>query len=420
MSRPEQAAILCGGLGTRLRPYTDQLPKPMIPCNGKPFLWHLLNQIAEKGITRFLLMTGYRAEQIHDYFGNGHQWGWDIVYSNGPIEWDTGRRLWEAKDQINDVFLLLYADNFAPFPLERMLRFREKTGLPLTFMVSPKSPGNILINDQGVVERFDKIRSEETGYVELGYMIAEKRKLLNCFDMPDCNLTEILCKLVDQKNISAWIQPDTYHSISDPERWKTAEKYLVPKKILLIDRDGVINRKAPRGHYIPNWEQIEWISENREALKQLAFEGFKFIIITNQAGIARGMVNPIDLERIHKKMTQALERDGVEVLGIYVCPHHWDDKCWCRKPEPGMLFTASKEHLFRLDKTLFIGDDIRDCQTAWNAGCGSIYLGPTTELAQLSKYERPIFSAPNLLASINCIREYFNSVDDNFTNTFTR
>jgi mannose-1-phosphate guanylyltransferase len=80
VNRPEQAVILCGGLGTRMRPYTNTMPKPMVTCNGKPFLWHLLHQLHENGVCRFFLLTGYRAEQIEEYFKNGSEWDWQIQY----------------------------------------------------------------------------------------------------------------------------------------------------------------------------------------------------------------------------------------------------------------------------------------------------------------------------------------------------
>ncbi len=89
MKRPTQAVVLCGGLGTRLKPYTNNIPKPMVSCNGKPFLWYLLHQLWEQGISNFILLTGYRAEQIKEYFNNGSEWKWNIQYSQGPQEWDT-------------------------------------------------------------------------------------------------------------------------------------------------------------------------------------------------------------------------------------------------------------------------------------------------------------------------------------------
>jgi len=381
MKRPEQAVILCGGLGTRLRPYTDHLPKPMIPCNGKPFLEYLLEQLAEKGIRRFLLLTGYLGEQIQQYFGNGTQQGWEIDYSHGPAEWDTGRRLWEAQDQMDARYLLLYSDNFVPFPLEKVLLQHERHGLPLTFMVSPKNPGNLVLDEEGIVQRYDNQRGEDRPYVEIGYMVVERDRVLPWLPKPDCSFSEALRDMGSQQQISAWVQLDAYHSISDPDRWKAAERYLQPKKILLLDRDGVINEKAAKGEYVNCWEEFRWIERTRDSLRQLSKMGFRFIVISNQAGIARGMTSPEEVERIHRKMVETLTAEGIEILQVYVCPHHWEDNCDCRKPKPGMLFQASRDHLFRLDRTVFVGDDPRDMEAAENAGCASLLFNKQIDLA---------------------------------------
>tara|TARA_B100000686_G_C16363386_1_gene748884 strand:+ start:213 stop:497 length:285 start_codon:yes stop_codon:yes gene_type:complete len=90
---PDQAAILCGGLGTRLRPITEKIPKPMVLVNGVPFLEHLICQLKENGILNIVLLTGYLGEQIQEYFGDGSKMGVNIQYSHGPADWETGRRL---------------------------------------------------------------------------------------------------------------------------------------------------------------------------------------------------------------------------------------------------------------------------------------------------------------------------------------
>ena len=375
MNRPLQAVILCGGKGTRLLPYTSEIPKPMALCNDKPFLWYLLNQLNEQGISRFLLLTGYLSEKIESYFENGSSFGWQISYSKGPVEWQTGKRLWEAKEKIDKTFLLLYSDNFTPFSLDKVFSFHHQHKKPLTFMVSKKSPGNIALDSIGTVKEYNNNRSDKKlNYVEIGYMVVEKEETFNNYEKPDCSFSLVLKKMASNRQIGAWIQNDSYYSISDNKRWKITEEYLGVKKIILIDRDGVINKKASRGEYISKWEDFIWIKETRVAMKLMANEGFKFIIISNQAGIARGNISFTELETIHNNMKNELQNDDIEILDIYICPHHWNEECLCRKPKPGMLLQASKDYLFRLDKTLYIGDDPRDVEAALNAGTDYILI----------------------------------------------
>jgi histidinol-phosphate phosphatase family protein len=409
MQKLDQAVILCGGKGTRLLPYTSKVPKPMILCNDKPFLWYLLNQLYQQGISRFVLLTGYLSDTIEEYFKDGSSFGWEISYSKGPVNWLTGRRLWEAKSFLDDSFLLLYSDNFAPFSLEKILSIHYQYNRPLTFMVSKKSPGNISLGSNGIVKEYNNTRSDSKfKYVEIGYMIVEKEKTFSNFEEIDCSFSLVLQKMAINNQINAFVQDDAYYSISDPQRWKLSEKYLKPKKIILIDRDGVINKKSKKGRYINSWTDFKWIDDTRLALKQLAKEGFKFVIITNQAGVARGITDPKELEKIHSNIINEFKKDNICILGIYSCPHHWDDDCDCRKPKAGMFFNASYDLALRLDQTIFIGDDIRDCIAAYNAGTKSVFIGNNKELTNLSQEMMPIFTTKNLSESVSNIIEHFN------------
>ena len=153
------------------------------------------------------------------------------------------------------------------------------------------------------------------------------------------------------------------------------EKFLKNKKILLLDRDGTINVKAKKARYIKNWDEFFFIEDTLKGLKILSNLGFSFIVITNQAGIGRGMVKKEDVDDIHKKMTQKLKEEGINVLKVYYCPHHWEDNCDCRKPKANLFHLASKEYLFRLDKVIYVGDDPRDMLASANAFCSGIFLG---------------------------------------------
>jgi histidinol-phosphate phosphatase family protein len=111
-------------------------------------------------------------------------------------------------------------------------------------------------------------------------------------------------------------------------------------------------------------------------------------------------------------MKKYLADQNIPIKGIYVCPHHWEDGCNCRKPAPGLLFQASKDFLFRLDKTFFIGDDARDCQAAYNAGCKSIFLGEPVEVKKLSSNEAPQLIVNTLKSLLTFLNNY-----DYFKNT---
>ena len=379
MNKPTQAVVFCGGLGTRLRPITDHLPKPMAPIGDKPFLEYLLQQLLSQGIKRYVLLLGYLGEIIQDYFGDGHAWGLEIEYSIGPAEWDTGQRLWESRELLDAHFLLLYSDNFCQFNLDKLTELHRKEKVALSLLLARKSNGNIRVSSAGRIEDYDKKRLRQgLDFVEIGYMIVERDLIFSVYDdvpnVPDINFSEIISLLVDQKQISGLVIKEPYHSMSDIDRLNLMRGYLKPKKIILIDRDGVINVKASKGEYVENWEAFEWIDDTVQSMKQLSLQGFSFIVITNQAGVARGMVSKAELGRIHTLMAEKLKNEGGIVLGIYVCPHHWDTNCECRKPKAGLFNKIAEDHLLRMDRTLYIGDDIRDCQAAYNAGCGSVLI----------------------------------------------
>lgn len=411
---PAQAVILCGGLGTRLRPITDNLPKPMVPVNGKPFLHYLIEQLAEQGIKRFLLLTGYLGNQVADYFGDGSKWNLNISYSNGPAEWDTGRRIWEAKEKIEPIFLLLYSDNFVQFRLQTLLKLHQTHKLPISLLLAPKERGNISFSEDGRIQAYDKKRNGEGfDFVEVGYMIIEKEQGLESFPtylgFPNFNFSQVLQKIAGEGKIAGLVVRDPYHSISDIERLKKMSDYLSHKKIILIDRDGTINVKAPHGEYICTADEFHFIPDTYNAMKQLASEGYEFIVITNQAGIARKKYTEEDLNKIHEKMVTTFSQDGISILKIYYSPHHWNENSFMRKPQPGMFFQASKEFNIRLDKVIYIGDDPRDCEAAFNAGCSSIFIGSDIELVNLHAEHQPIGVFDSMIPSLDLIRSFYNN-----------
>lgn len=409
MSRPSQAVILCGGLGTRLRPITDTLPKPLAPIHGRPFLAFLIDQLREQGVERIVLLTGYRGEMIRDRFGDGAACGVRIEYSEGPAEWETGRRIWQARAMLDEQFLLLYSDNFATVNVDAIAVRHAAHGAAVTLLVQAKAKGNIRLAGDGRVETYDPSRTMPgLDRVEIGYMIVERDRVLAAFAEPDVSFSKILERLVQQGQVAGLLSGDPYHSISDIDRWHLAERYLAIKRIVLVDRDGTINQRPPKGGYVASWDEFRWIDETVEAMGQLARQGFRFLVISNQAGIGRGIVEAAVVEAINQRMVAELRSQGIDVLGVYVCPHHWDDKCTCRKPEPGLFFDVSRTHLLRMDRTVYVGDDPRDARAAFNAGCLSVMVGPDRD-QDPGGGARPALSVPTLLDAVPWIVSRFET-----------
>ncbi|MDP7068504.1 MAG: HAD-IIIA family hydrolase [Acidimicrobiales bacterium] len=410
---PRQAVVLCGGRGTRLSPHTDTMPKPMVEVANKPFLEHLLDQLAEQGIIRFVLLTGYLGEQIHEYFETGSRWGWDIRYSHGPADWNTGRRVVEAVGLLDESFILIYSDNFAPVDLSALAERHATSGRSLTVTVKSKTSGNLRYSPQTDAVAYDPARATPgLNHVEIGYMLVERDATLRMLETvdgyPDVAYSEVLRLAARGGELGGHRTGGAYYSVSDPTRLELTRDYFSAKKILLIDRDGTISRQLARGQYVASWEQFEFVPETVGAMGQLADDGFKFIVITNQAGIALGVVEEVEVDRIHRNMTVELGRRGIPVLDVYMSPDHWDSGSGMRKPAPGMFYLASDEYRFRLDQVLYVGDDIRDCQAAAAAGCGMIFLSDDKETVDLpaSRHHQSVHCS--LTEAIETIKSHYD------------
>jgi glucose-1-phosphate cytidylyltransferase len=157
--------ILCGGRGTRLQEHTRSIPKPMVEIGGRPILWHVLQIYLAQGFRRFLLLTGYRGEQI-ERFVTGEEWPAqaEIRCLDTGVRTPTGGRLHQAADELDGAgFCLTYADGVADIDLEALLAFHDAHGAPATMtVVRPELPfGVARLGADGRVAGFaEKPRSE--------------------------------------------------------------------------------------------------------------------------------------------------------------------------------------------------------------------------------------------------------------------
>ena len=151
-----------------------------------------------------------------------------------------------------------------------------------------------------------------------------------------------------------------------------------PRKAIFLDRDGTLNVEV---HYLADPERFAWIPGSREALRKLQDAGFALIVVTNQSGIAQGLLTEEILASIHARMVEDLEQDGVRLDGIYHCPHHprlgsapWVGDCDCRKPKPGMLLQAERECDLDWNGSWIVGDSLRDVEAGRALGLPGILV----------------------------------------------
>ena len=402
-----QAVIFAGGLGERLKPFTETNPKPMYRFNGIPFLEYLVKQVKDWGINDIIMLLGYLPEKITSYFGDGSNWGLNIQYVITPVEYDTQFRLNAAKNLLDDNFLMMYCDNICPVDFSQLKLDYKNNNALIQISVYSNFDGytknNVLIGENGRIEKYDKKRlSENLKGVDIGYAIVSK-KILELTSLDNENFEAVVYpKLVECKKLFATVTEHRYYSIGSYERINLTEKYLSNRKFIFLDRDGVMNKRPPKAEYVKCPEDFVWLPGAKEAIRKLKEAGYFVIEISNQAGIARGVMSVSDFDNVQQKMSNDLEEVGASIDAVYYCPHGWNDNCDCRKPKPGMLYRAQKDYSINLTQCVLIGDDERDIITAHNANMKGVLVTEDYSLAD---------AVDDLLKGI--VKDYEVKTDDN-------
>ncbi len=142
---------------------------------------------------------------------------------------------------------------------------------------------------------------------------------------------------------------------------------------LLIDRDGILNED--RGYeYVRRWEEFEFIPGVLEALARIRGLEIPVAVVTNQSCIGKGLVSAEDIEQIHARMLEEVERSGGRIEKVYLCPHVEEDRCECRKPKPGLVRRACSELDLDPARSFFAGDSARDIEAGRAAGLATILV----------------------------------------------
>jgi D-glycero-D-manno-heptose 1,7-bisphosphate phosphatase len=153
----------------------------------------------------------------------------------------------------------------------------------------------------------------------------------------------------------------------------------VNKKCVFFDRDGIVNESPGAGKYVLDWESFRLIPEFPECLRVAQWHGYEAAIVTNQRAVALGILRAGQVESMHRRLQELLQREyGLSLLEIVYCPHNTGE-CSCRKPEPGMLLAIAARHAVDLGRSWMVGDAETDVEAGRRAGCRTIRVGlPST------------------------------------------
>ena len=389
-NRPRQAVILAGGRGTRMRPITNDRPKPMVPIRGRPFLEYQIEQLRDQGFESVLILLGYLPEAVQNHFGDGRRWGVRIEYSVTEPDQLTSSRIATARHMIDPCFLLLYCDNYWPMQIQRLwARFREvgKPGLITVYSNKDSySRGSVLLDEDRHVLVFDRLRTTPgLREVEISYAILTDLAL-DLLPEQDMLFEEaIYTPLAQQGRLTSYVSDHRYYSVGSLHRLPITEAFMRREPTVILDRDGVLNRKPARAQYVRSWNDWEWCPGSLEALRLLRIAGYRTIIASNQPGIGRGLMSFAEVEAVHERMKREVAWAGGRIDGIYYCPHGWEEDCDCRKPKPGLLYQAQRDFHLDLTRTPFIGDDERDATAAAASDCPFYRVTDTRSLLDITR-----------------------------------
>lgn len=429
-----QVAILAGGMGTRLKARTGNLPKPMVSILGRPVLEHQIDLCRAHGFLRIALLVHYESDIIRAHFGNGSSFGVQIEYSVEREARGTAGALQDALYLMDDRFFVFYADTYVDIDLRVMWeRHITAVGIAGTLMLHPNDHPHD--SDLVQVDREHRIvaihpypHAEQECHrnlVNAALYVLEKDSLQGVVpETGKCDLAKHIFPVMIESGLQlqAYVTPEYIKDMGTPERLDKVERDISvglserlskrsQRSAVFIDRDGTMNYEV---NHLSTPEQIVLLPGVGEAVRVLNRNGLLAVCITNQPVVARGDVSLDGLERIHARVDNLLGKSHAYLDGLYVCPHHPDKgflgeveelkiECECRKPRTGMIDSAVRELEIDRRRSWMVGDTTSDIEAGRRAGLRTI-LVRTGYAGQDGKYSaKPDYVVPDLAAAVDWI-----------------
>lgn len=396
-----QAIILAGGFGTRLQAVVKDVPKPMADISGKPFLVYLLTSLQSYGVKNVVISVGYLQEKIIEYFGDFYL-GMSIAYAREDRPLGTGGAIKTSLKFIDKKkpVIVINGDTFLQIDYKKLLTFYQEKKSQLTMVLHEVADcgryGRVVVDDDCVISFEEKSSEKKSGFINGGIYVLDP-KIFEEFFLPEkfSFETDFLMRCLPKLQPKAFMVDEYFIDIGIPEDFFRAQielpKLLTTKrKALFLDRDGVIN--IDHGHVFEK-EKFEFVDGIFDLCKQAQERGYLLIVVTNQAGIAKGFYSEEQFLELTKWMENEFQKRGIKITKTFYCPFHSEAKIekyrqdsFDRKPNPGMILRAIKE--FNLDpkKSVMIGDRETDIEAADAAKISKKFLVIANRLPSVSSF----------------------------------
>jgi len=226
-----------------LSPLTDLIPKPMAEVNGKPFLDYLIYSLVTVGITKILILLGYKGNVIKKRYRSMN--GVVIEFSQGTVEDQTGSRVLNAYELLNDHFLLLYGDNYWPIELNSMMElYHKKSAKLLTTVFSNKNgtgeygyENNVVVGNDGLVIKYDKKReTSRANGIDIGYFLVAKDALDPEISRDVSFEVDIIPKFIEKNQLGAYVTHNQYYYITNMKTLKDFKNAAVINNFLPLPK----------------------------------------------------------------------------------------------------------------------------------------------------------------------------------------
>lgn len=401
-----KVVILAGGLGTRLRSVVKDVPKPMADIAGTPFLELLLENLRIYGAEEFILCVSHLRHVIEGYFGTSYK-GIPIRYSIEEEPLGTGGAVKQAFDLYQlDEALVINGDTFVQADYAAF--WQEGSGEQLAVLLKAVENadryGRVEVNAERIMSFKEKTLDGKPGLINAGvYRVtaglfaAMPQKFSFEKDLMEPQVANLRPRmfLAEDYFIDIGI-PESYeqacrelksviestkgtHTVSSLRECLSFLPYASAGKTpaLFLDRDGVINVEK---NYVHKIEDCEFIDGIFDLCREAKARGCKVIVVTNQAGIAKGYYTEDDYFTLMDYIKGEFERQGCPLDDVYYCPFHEDGigeyrkQSEDRKPNPGMLLKAAAKHDIDLKSSILVGDKKSDIEAGRRAGVKRLFL----------------------------------------------